>query len=97
MTAISMAERAHHRHLVGQLAEHGKMTAESNTWERGLHLAEHRPIFGRRRHLRIEGLDVGGATLQVQHDDRLVSQDVVDLALGCPSLEGEQIGQGKSA
>ena len=96
VTAVAVSEGAHHGHLVGQLPQHREMAPESDSGEGGLHLAEHGPILRWRRHLRVERLDVGGTTLQIEHDHRLVPQDVVGLVLGGPSLQTKQVGQGET-
>ena len=67
MTRITMREAADHSHFVSQLSKHGKVAPESDTGQTGFCLPEHCAVFTRRSHLGIEGLDVRGAALQVEH------------------------------
>ena len=95
MAAVAVGEAAHHGHLVCQLAEHRKMTAKGHTRQARLGFTEHRPILVRRGHLRVKGLDMRWAALQVQHHHAFAGENVVALARHC--ARGQQLWQRQPA
>lgn len=96
MTTIAMAKGANHRHLVSQFAEHGKVTAESDTGDGRFHLTEHRSVLRGSRHFRVEGLHVRGTTLEVQHNDAFVAQEIINFVLPSTSLQGQEVSKAKT-
>ena len=97
MATIPVTKGAYHRHLVSQFAEHWKMTSKSDPGKGSFHLTIHSTVFRRSRHLGVKGLHVGGTALQVQHDNTLVSQEIVNITLSGLGLERQKISQAKTA
>ena len=83
MAAVAVGEAAHHGHLVRQLTEHRKMTTKGHTRQGRLGFTEHRSILVRRGHLRVKGLDMRWAALQVQHHHAFAGENVVAFARHC--------------